>query len=190
MCADHSSQVMAIGRTWEESIQKALRMVDGSSEGFEPSGDWTDSKKLRQELVKPTDKRIHAIAYALANKIYSVDQLHDLTSIDRWFLYRLEGISKTGEDISKKHRFLSALTRTEMLHAKQMGFSDRQIASRLSGKSPSASTSAHALVAKRVTADDVRAARKALGVTPFVKQVCFLAQLFACGRGILAGLIW
>ena len=163
---------MAIGRTWEESIQKALRMVDGGgSEGFEPRGDWSDPAKLRHELVKPTDKRIHAIAYALANKVYSVDELHELTSIDRWFLYRLEGISETGADIEHKHRFLSALTRADLLRAKQMGFSDRQIAARLTGQAPpTPGTSRAPHVAKKVSADDVRAARKAVGVTPFVKQ--------------------
>lgn len=165
-------KVMAIGRTWEESIQKALRMVDGGgSEGFEPRGDWSDPAKLRHELVKPTDKRIHAIAYALAHKVYSVDELHELTSIDRWFLYRLEGISETGADIEHKHRFLSALTRADLLRAKQMGFSDRQIAARLTGQAPpTPGTSRAPHVAKKVTADDVRAARKAVGVTPFVKQ--------------------
>jgi hypothetical protein len=167
---------MAIGRTWEESIQKALRMVDSSIEGFEPRGNWADPDQLRQELVKPTDKRIHAIAHALSHKLYSVDQLHELTSIDRWFLYRLHGIAQTGSALASKIKYLSAMSRADMLHAKQMGFSDRQIAARLTSKAPPASISSsslHAHVSKRVTEDDVRAARKAMGVTPFVKQVCY-----------------
>jgi hypothetical protein len=174
---------MAIGRTWEESIQKALRMVDSSVEGFEPRGDWSDSAVLRQELIKPTDKRIHAIAHALSQKIYSVDELHDLTSIDRWFLYRLEGIAQTGSALTSKVQHLSAMTRADMLLAKQMGFSDRQIAARLLGKQPPVAVSAsssHLHASKRVTADDVRTVRKAMGVTPFVKQVSLICAYRAC----------
>ena len=160
-------EVMSIGRTWAESLQKALRMVDSSIEGFEPRGDWSQPGALLQELTRPTDQRVYAIAHALRHKIYSVDELHDLTAIDRWFLYRLAGINTVGDAIAATS-LLSELSPAAMLEAKQAGFSDRQIAARLRGTSPAAP-------AVRPSSLDVRAARKAAGITPFVKQIDTLA---------------
>ncbi|KAI9459979.1 carbamoyl-phosphate synthase [Boletus coccyginus] len=87
-------EVMAIGRTFEESLQKAIRMVDPRWRGFEV------------RLMRPTDMRLFAIAYAMYNDKYNVEEIHDLTKIDKWFLYKIENI--------------------------QQGFSDSQISSLLS----------------------------------------------------------
>lgn len=73
-------EVMAIGRTFEESLQKAIRQVDPRWKGFEA---YVQPEDLDNALSKPTDMRLFAIAYAMFNKNYTVDQLHDLTKIDK-----------------------------------------------------------------------------------------------------------
>jgi len=85
---------MAIGRTFEESLQKALRMTDMSIKGFEPNNFDPDcsEEELNSYLSVASDRRIYAISLALARG-YSVDKIHDLTSIDPWFLYKLKRIS-------------------------------------------------------------------------------------------------
>jgi carbamoyl-phosphate synthase (ammonia) len=159
-------EVMAIGRGFEESFQKAMRMVDPSVDGFEPHGDWADKAKLREELVKPTDKRPFALAYALKHGVYTVDEIHALTAIDKWFLHRLARIDAAGKLVERR-KTLSAVTTDELRLVKKLGFSDKQVAARLSGVAPGK--------AGKATLDDVRAARKAAGVTPFVKQIDTLA---------------
>ena len=174
-------EVMAIGRTWEESVQKALRMVDSSSEGFEPRGDWSDPAALLKELTRPTDKRIYAIAHALRHGTHTVEEIYALTAIDRWVLHRLERINAEGEAVAAA-KYLSAMGPAELRAAKQAGFSDRQIAARLLGLSPPPALSSGvrplkkaAAIGKKPTYDDVRRARIAAGVTPFVKQIDTLA---------------
>ncbi|XP_055327168.1 CAD protein-like isoform X2 [Paramacrobiotus metropolitanus] len=140
-------EVMAIGRNFEEALQKALRMVDDHFMGFDP-----DVHKLSDdELENPTDKRIFTIATALA-KGYSVDKLHDLTKIDRWFLYRMEGIINFGDKLKKLST--DRFTRDIMLEAKRLGFSDKQIAKL-----------AHS------TESVVRTRRLGLNIHPFVRQI-------------------
>ena len=73
-------EVMAIGRTFEESLQKAIRQVDPRWKGFEA---YVQPEDLDKALSKPTDMRLFAIAYAMYNKNYTVDQIHDLTKIDK-----------------------------------------------------------------------------------------------------------
>jgi carbamoyl-phosphate synthase large subunit len=73
-------EVMAIGRTFEESLQKAIRQVDPRWKGFEV---YLSPEDLDRELSEPTDMRLFAIAYAMYNKNYSVDRVHDLTKIDK-----------------------------------------------------------------------------------------------------------
>ena len=166
---------MSIGRTWEESLQKALRMVDTGIEGFEPRGNWAMPGALDRELTRPTDLRIYAIAYALKHKVYTVDQLHAMTAIDKWFLYRLDAINAESERVIAA-QWLSALSADDLRKAKQAGFSDRQIASRLAGVAPPApGVKGPKAAGAKPTYADVRKARKAAGVTPFVKQIDTLA---------------
>ncbi|KII95699.1 hypothetical protein PLICRDRAFT_150562 [Plicaturopsis crispa FD-325 SS-3] len=147
-------EVMAIGRTFEESLQKAIRQVDPRWKGFEA---YISPEDLDGALQNPTDMRLFAIAYAMYNKNYTVDQVHDLTKIDKWFLYKIDNIVQT-------HHALKAAGTIEnvdfdlMQRAKRMGFADIQIADLVSS-----------------TEDVVRAHRKSLGITPFVKRIDTLA---------------
>ncbi|KAF8520823.1 carbamoyl-phosphate synthase [Gautieria morchelliformis] len=147
-------EVMAIGRTFEESLQKAIRQVDPRYLGFEA---YVQPEDIDTALSVPTDTRLFAIAHAMLNKNYDVDRIHDLTKIDKWFLYKIDNIVQT-------HRALQAAASLEAVSddliktAKRQGFSDGQIA---------------ALVCADEAA--VRAHRKALGVTPFVKRIDTLA---------------
>jgi len=160
-------EVMGIGRTMEESLQKAIRMVDPSNSGFQPKHDY-EMDALMEELNVPTDKRIFAIAQALHEKTLSVDELHDITKIDHWFLRRLEGIVKCW-DIMEQHS-LDDLPTSLLKEAKMKGYSDVQISKCLKG-SPSD--------------DEVRAKRKAAGIVPYVKQIDTLAAEFPASTNYL-----
>lgn len=149
-------EVMAIGRNFEECFQKALRMVEPTQyRGFEehPSifSDSTTPEMLEDELSKPTDRRIFALAKAFADG-YSVDQLHDLTQIDRWFLYKLERIYQTGERM--KNLSIDTAPASAILDAKKSGFSDIQLAALL-----------------KTDPTTVRTVRKQMGIKPVVKQI-------------------
>ncbi|KAF8229017.1 carbamoyl-phosphate synthase [Tricholoma matsutake] len=147
-------EVMAIGRTFEESLQKAIRQVDPRWKGFEA---YVSPEDLDRALSRPTDMRLFAIAYAMFKKNYSVDQLHNLTKIDKWYLYKIDNIVQTHhaiQDAGSIHNIDHEL----MVRAKRMGFADTQIADLVSS-----------------TEDAVRAARKSLGITPFVKRIDTLA---------------
>ncbi|KAF7428711.1 carbamoyl-phosphate synthase (glutamine-hydrolyzing) cpa2 [Pleurotus ostreatus] len=147
-------EVMAIGRTFEESLQKAIRQVDPRWKGFEA---YVEPEDLDKALSRPTDMRLFAIAYAMYNKNYSVDQLHDLTKIDKWFLYKVDNIVQTHHAL-KAAGSLERIDHELMQRAKRMGFSDGQIADLIQS-----------------TEDAVRAARKSLSITPFVKRIDTLA---------------
>ncbi|RPD57799.1 carbamoyl-phosphate synthase [Lentinus tigrinus ALCF2SS1-7] len=147
-------EVMAIGRTFEESLQKAIRQVDPRWKGFEA---YIQPEDLDHALSKPTDMRLFAIAYAMFNKKYTVDKLHDLTKIDKWFLYKIENIVNTVYAL-KAAGSVQAIDQELMKHAKRMGFSDLHIADLVSSDELT-----------------VRAHRKSLGVTPFVKRIDTLA---------------
>ncbi|PXF48862.1 Protein PYR1-3 [Gracilariopsis chorda] len=113
-------EVMAIGRTFEETLQKAVRMAkDNYVSGFE-SGVVEYSEDL---LSNPTDDRLLAIADGLAKGV-SVDRIHELTSIDKWFLYKLARISTCETELREQTSVDDAM----LINAKQLGFSDRQIA--------------------------------------------------------------
>ena len=143
-------EVMAIGRTFEESLQKAVRQVAPTYKGFDA---YVEPKDLDHELEVPTDTRLFAIAYAMLVKQYDVERIHQLTKIDRWFLFKLQNIVDTHRALESKGS-LNAVD-TELLHlAKKQGFSDLQIAD-------------------LVGTDEgtVRVHRKALGITPFVKRI-------------------
>lgn len=159
-------EVMAIGRTFEDAIQKGLRMIGQGMHGF------TENKVLKVDdidaaLTAPTDKRIFAIAKAMYNG-YSVERIHELTKIDRWFLQRLENIIRVDNEL-RALTDMNCLSKDLLLLAKQLGFSDFQIARALRlGENQSMDNAAL----------QVRALRKKLGVLPVVKQIDTLAGEF------------
>ena len=154
-------EVMAIGRTMEESIQKALRMVDPSNAGFQPKNRFETMQELKAELKVPTDKRIFAIAQALHEKTMTVDEIHDITKIDHWFLRRLEDIVKTWDQMEVTT--VDEMSNDLLIEAKQNGYSDVQIAACSKGDA---------------TEDQVRAKRTAAGIVPYIKQIDTLAAEF------------
>ncbi|RPB26683.1 carbamoyl-phosphate synthase [Terfezia boudieri ATCC MYA-4762] len=156
-------EVMAIGRTFEESIQKAIRQVDPQYIGFQGA----EFDNLDDVLQNPTDRRWLAVGQAMIHENYSVDKVHDLTKIDKWFLYKLQNIVNMEREL-KKLGSLSALSKEVIHSAKKMGFSDIQIAK-----------------AVNTTENEVRAYRKSLGVTPFVKKIDTLAAEFPADTNYL-----
>uniref|UniRef100_A0A096M667 Multifunctional protein CAD n=1 Tax=Poecilia formosa TaxID=48698 RepID=A0A096M667_POEFO len=116
-------EVMAIGRSFEEAFQKALRMVDENCVGF----DHTIKPVSEKELQTPTDKRIFVLASAFKAG-YSVDQLYELTKIDRWFLHKMKNIADHERLLEKYNQVESTIPLEVMRKAKQLGFSDKQIA--------------------------------------------------------------
>ena len=158
-------EVMAIGRSFEEAIQKGLRMIGRGAHGF------VGNKEMRvddieKELEQPTDSRIFVIAKAFEAG-YSVDKVHEATKIDKWFLQKLYNIHLTGKKLAK-YKDLRQIDKSLMQEAKGSGFSDFQI-----GR----------LVLKDKNDPDryaeiVRQYRKSLGVTPVVKQIDTLAAEF------------
>ncbi len=157
-------EVMAIGRTFEEVIQKGLRMIGQGMHGFVGNRDM-NIDDLDHALSEPTDRRIFAIAKAMREG-YSVDRIHELTKIDKWFLYRLAQICETERDL-EKYDSLEALPVDLMRVAKSQGFSDFQIGRAVEKES----MTAHAEEVNR----KVRALRKQMGVLPVVKQIDTLA---------------
>jgi len=121
-------EVMAIGRTFEESLQKAIRQVDPNFFGFDA---YWKPEDMHTALTENNDRRLFAIAHAMLNLNYSVEQLHDLTKIDRWFLYKLENIVEVYKMLQNTpfEQWDEATVKT----AKKTGFSDLHIA-QLSGK--------------------------------------------------------
>ena len=159
-------EVMAIGRTFEDAIQKGLRMIGQGMHGF------TENKALRVDdldaaLKAPTDKRIFAIAQAMYQG-YSVERIHELTKIDNWFLQRLQNIIRIDAELKKISK-LEDLDKDLLLRAKQLGFSDFQVARAIGLGEQMA-------MDKAVLA--MRAYRKQLGVLPVVKQIDTLAGEF------------
>ncbi|PIA13500.1 carbamoyl-phosphate synthase arginine-specific large chain [Coemansia reversa NRRL 1564] len=169
-CMKSVGEVMAIGRTFEESLQKAIRSVDPSFAGFAPlAGFMPESEaELDEALRNPTDRRLFYLAYAMISRGYSVDRLHEITRIDRWFLHKLANICSVHKALSDPHQTLQNLGRTQLETAKRMGFSDLQIARLLSGTKQSAA----------VGEDDVRGLRKQFGLRPFAKRIDTLAGEF------------
>ena len=156
-------EVMAIGRNFEEAIQKGLRMIGQGMHGF-VGNVHSKFEDVDKELANPTDMRIFAVAQAF-EKGYSVNQIHDLTAIDKWFLSKLENISKLKWNL-KKFNDLNSLNADLLRKAKVYGFSDFQIA-RFVLKPESGNMESELL--------QVRNTRKKLGITPVVKQIDTLA---------------
>ncbi|WP_298526661.1 carbamoyl-phosphate synthase (glutamine-hydrolyzing) large subunit, partial [uncultured Porphyromonas sp.] len=159
-------EVMAIGRTFEEAMQKGLRMIGQGMHGF--VGNNTKeipADQLNGALKAPTDTRVFAISQAFAMG-YTVDQIHELTKIDRWFLDKLQSIVRTSDRLAAVQQ-ISDLDRELLLKAKRQGFSDFQIARFILSKQGIKAHDKDALA--------VRALRKKLGVLPVVKQIDTLA---------------
>ena len=156
-------EVMAIGCTFEEVIQKGLRMIGQGMHGF-VGNNQRDIPELEHALSEPTDKRILAIAQAFF-KGYTVERIHELTKIDRWFLYRLQNIINTAREL---HGYddLDALPEPLLRQAKEQGFSDFQVAREVLKEDMVEAEKSNLLV---------RALRKKLGVLPVVKQIDTLA---------------
>jgi carbamoyl-phosphate synthase large subunit len=146
-------EVMSLGRSFEEVLQKSIRMLDVGLDGFVCNNLHFDD--LEKELSEPTDKRNFAIASALQNN-YSVDQIHHLTKITKWFLYKMKNIVDNEKKI--KGNPLGKIDKDLMKEAKQNGFSDKQIA-----------------ILTNTDSTVVRNYRKKLGVLPVVKQIDTLA---------------
>ncbi len=117
-------EVMAIGRKFEEAIQKAMRMLDIGVEGLTASRTKVEFEELEEALKNPTEERMFAVVQALKQG-YSVDWIHSLTHINKWFLYKIQNIVDIENKIASSRRKLS---KELLLEAKQHGFSDRQIA--------------------------------------------------------------
>eukprot|EP00105_Crassostrea_gigas_P002518 XP_011415078.1 PREDICTED: CAD protein isoform X1 [Crassostrea gigas] len=116
-------EVMAIGRRFEEAVQKALRMMDPSAMGFDPYF----TKVSEGELREPTDERIFVLAGALKQG-YSVDKLYELTKIDRWFLHKFKNITDCMSGLERYRDKMGSIPRAVLLEAKKLGFCDEQIA--------------------------------------------------------------
>ena len=159
-------EVMAIGRTFEEAMQKGLRMIGQGMHGF--VGNNTKeipTDELDKALKAPTDTRVFAISQAL-HAGYTIEQIHALTKIDCWFLDKLQSIVRTSQRLGEVAA-IDKLPYELLLRAKRQGFSDFQIAR-------------FVLAAKGVKAGDkealaVRSQRKQLGIVPVVKQIDTLA---------------
>ena len=160
-------EVMAIGRTFEEAIQKGLRMIGQGMHGF------LENKVLQiadidKALREPTDKRVFVISKAMKAG-YTVDQIHDLTKIDKWFLQKLMGIVRTDEQL-QQYSDIRDVPAPLLLRAKQQGFSDFQIGRALLKDNMAEEAEDEILT--------VRARRKELGILPVVKQIDTLAGEF------------
>ncbi len=156
-------EVMAIGRSFEEVIQKALRMIGQGMHGF--TGNLKlDIRDIEKELAEPTDMRIFVIAEALEKGI-AVDRIYELTKIDKWFLYKLKNIIGIKKELCR-YKTLESVPKDLLAQSKIYGFSDFQIARHVI-KSDSSEINCDLL--------KVREFRKKLGIVPYVKQIDTLA---------------
>jgi len=146
-------EVMAIGRNFEEALQKALRMLEIGVDGFAGEHNF-NFDDLEKELREPTHERIFAIAQALRQG-FTVERIHALTAIDKWFLFRMRNVIEIEQNLRQTpwpwHSDL-------LFEVKRTGFSDRQIAE-----------------LKGIDEEEVRVVRGSLGIVPFVKQIDTLA---------------
>ena len=156
-------EVMAIGRTFEEAIQKGLRMIGQGMHGF------VENKELvipdvDKALREPTDKRIFVISKAMRAG-YTIDQIHELTKIDKWFLQKLMNIMNTSKELHNIDG-LKNLDAALLRKAKIQGFSDFQVGRAIGLEKDMEIEQA---------INEVRAYRKSLGIVPVVKQIDTLA---------------
>jgi carbamoyl-phosphate synthase large subunit len=148
-------EVMAVGRCFEESLQKSIRMLEGGNDGLvlnRLNGKTYDEEEIEEHLSKPDDLILYYVAAAL-RKGMSVEKIYKLSAIDPWFIEKIKNIVEIEKDLKEKDLDASLLRR-----AKKFGFSDRQIAR-----------------AKSKEESEIRKARKELGIIPVVKQIDTLA---------------
>lgn len=156
-------EVMAIGRNFEEAIQKGLRMIGQGMHGFVENKE-LEIADIDAALREPTDKRVFVISKAM-HKGYTVDQIHELTKIDKWFLEKLKHIIDIDEELKTKN--INTLDKALFRKAKVYGFTDFQIA-RAIGLEDELHNMHKAMLL-------VRHCRKNLGIVPVVKQIDTLA---------------
>jgi len=156
-------EVMAIGRTFEEVIQKGLRMIGQGMHGFTGNRNLV-SEDVEKELSEPTDMRIFSIAEALEIGM-PVEKIYELTKIDRWFLYKLKNIISIKDELCQYHT-IESIPAELLSHSKINGFSDFQIARHILKSGPA-----------QINDDlmKVRKYRKNLGIIPYIKQIDTLA---------------
>ncbi len=156
-------EVMAIGRKFEEALQKALRMLETGAQGVVLNKDFTFDD-LKTSLAEPTEQRIFAVVEAIQTGM-STDEIHDITRIDHWFLDKLVGLVDIASRLEKAG---ANLPRDLLLTAKRHGFSDRQIGS---------------AIGKKET--EVREVRKGFDIIPCVKQIDTLAAEYPAATNYL-----
>lgn len=147
-------EVMAIGRNFEETLQKALRMLGTGMHGIVCND--IEFENIEKELREPTDERVFATGEAI-KRGYSIDRIYHLSKIDKWFLYKIKNIIKTEKKIKKAKKIIR-LNKDLLLEAKRNGFSDKQIA-----------------ILLKTDELTVRRHRIKLGIFPFIKQIDTLA---------------
>ncbi|MCX8159584.1 MAG: carbamoyl-phosphate synthase (glutamine-hydrolyzing) large subunit, partial [Candidatus Saccharicenans sp.] len=162
-------EVMAIGRSFEEALQKALRMLQVGMYGFVGNENYS-FKNLEKELAHPTDERIFGIAEAF-KKGWSVEKVAHLTKIDPWFLSRMKGLVEMEKQLRSLP--LSSLPAELLLEAKRKGFSDKQIA-----------------IFTGASEQEVREKRKKLKIQPAVKQIDTLAAEYPAKTNYLYLTYW
>ncbi len=162
-------EVMALGRNFEEVLQKGLRMIQVGAYGLEPG--FHDFKDLDKAIENPTPFRIFALALAI-DKGYPIEKLHKMTGIDSWFLHKLKNIRTTAKKVKSK-KVLTNISTDLMDKTKKAGFSDRQIG---------------ILIGEHEY--KVREFRKKLGVIPVVKQIDTLGAEFPAKTNYLYLTYW
>ena len=150
-------EVMSIGRSFEEAIQKAIRAIDYTNLGF---GETKALMAIDDELQTPSDQRLFAIANAM-HEGYTVDKIWELTKIDKWFLRKLKGLSDFGKQMSTLTTTDIANHPAHLLQGKRLGFSDKQLAK---------FWSSNEIAVRRLRLD--------AGIHPFVKQIDTVAAEF------------
>ncbi|MGE5041346.1 MAG: carbamoyl-phosphate synthase (glutamine-hydrolyzing) large subunit, partial [Candidatus Levyibacteriota bacterium] len=149
-------EVMSIGRSFEEALQKAIRMLGTNSQGVMENNFPKDNKQLEHYLKIPTPKRVYAVAEAL-KRSFSVQKIYRITGIDPWFLYAIERIVQAESKLKKEKK----LDRENLRAYKKLGFSDRQIG-KITGNNEK----------------DIRELRKKFGIRPAILQIDTLAGEF------------
>ena len=164
-------EVMSIGRNFEEIIQKGLRMIGQGANGFVGNKD-IKVDDIDKALNEPTDNRVFVISKAMQAG-YTVDQIHALTKIDKWFLNKLQGIVNTHKEM-RKYDCCEQMPLDLLKKAKVQGFSDVQVANAL-----------YKGMDSEQAEDIVRAFRKAHGIVPCVKQIDTLAAEYPAATNYL-----
>ena len=157
-------EVMAIGRNFEEAIQKGLRMIGQGMHGFVENKE-LEISDIDEALRDPTDNRVFVISKAM-HRGYTIDQIHELTKIDKWFLYKLKHIIDIDEAL-KRCKSVNVLDKELLRTAKVYGFTDFQIARAVGLENELGNMTKAGLV--------IRQLRKNYGILPVVKQIDTLA---------------